>query len=517
MKIKLHFLALCFVLSFPIISYSQCPTTTITLSSQADVDAFTTNYPDCTELNIDTSLTISGDDIVDLSPLSVITTIQFLNISDNLLLTDLDGLDSLTSFTSISDPNGVGINNNASLEDISALSNLQDSNFFTQVSISNNSQLSSLNGLEGFSTVFAMNIQNNDSLINLSGLNNLANFDDFLVGGNDALQDLSGLSSMNSGNFWLVENQSLTSLFGFPNIQTTYFTMRIQNNVSLTDISALENFNFIVDPDVNNNAYSFRIIDNSNLNVCNNLTICNAISSCENPFIDDLCITIDNNAPGCNSISEVAFECNLIPSNDECENAINMELGEAIEAYNSLGTQSLQVPSCNDTNRIDVWFTFNSGNLGAVNIETDLDFNIQLWEGDCSNLTQVINACSENALLNIPVTINTDYYIQVWSDSETDRATGLFDILVQDATLSTSDFTNMDFSLYPNPTSNFLNLKSSSKIDSVKIYNLLGQQILNLRPKSLAKEIDMTEFISGIYLIFVEIEERSVVYRVIKE
>jgi len=74
-------------------SPADCPED-ITLSTQAEVDAFAATY-DCTELT--GMLTISGDDITNLQGLSAITSIGTLHISGNAALTNLDGLSNLTT------------------------------------------------------------------------------------------------------------------------------------------------------------------------------------------------------------------------------------------------------------------------------------------------------------------------------------------------------------------------------------------------------------------------------------
>ena len=59
------------------------------------------------------------------------------------------------------------------------------------------------------------------------------------------------------------------------------------------------------------------------------------------------------------------------------------------------------------------------------------------------------------------------------------------------------------FSIYPNPTSNKINLKSNDKIiESVRIFNLEGQSISNfLHVNNTRIQIDISDFPTGIYLI----------------
>ncbi|KIA88047.1 T9SS type A sorting domain-containing protein [Kaistella jeonii] len=72
-------------------------------------------------------------------------------------------------------------------------------------------------------------------------------------------------------------------------------------------------------------------------------------------------------------------------------------------------------------------------------------------------------------------------------------------------------------SLYPNPTKNILNIKANDRISSIKIYNLIGQQVLSMAPNTMYEEIDMSKFKLGIYIIMIEIGEQKTTYKIVKE
>src|SRR5690606_19456474 len=117
MKTSVYFLLLVPFLFLFSTGKGQCPPGGITFSSQAEIDAFATNYPNCTETGY---LSISGSTITDLSPLSNLTSIGgYLNIYNNSNLTNLDGLSNLTSIGGFLD-----IYNNSNLTNLDGLSNL---------------------------------------------------------------------------------------------------------------------------------------------------------------------------------------------------------------------------------------------------------------------------------------------------------------------------------------------------------------------------------------------------------
>ncbi|MFA7446596.1 MAG: T9SS type A sorting domain-containing protein, partial [Flavobacteriaceae bacterium] len=130
----------------------QCPTGYLSFYSQAEVNAFATNYPNCTEISGD--LYISGSTITDLSPLSNLTSIGgYLWIYNNSNLTNLDGLSNLTSVGA-----DLVILFNSSLTDISGLQNIDPASILSTnglgLYIVGNTSLSVCN-LENFCTYLA--------------------------------------------------------------------------------------------------------------------------------------------------------------------------------------------------------------------------------------------------------------------------------------------------------------------------------------------------------------------------
>ena len=71
----------------------SCPYN-LTLSTQAEIDQFQSNYPGCTTIN--GSLNISGTDITNLDGLSVLVSIEYdLDIESNSVLMNISGLSNI--------------------------------------------------------------------------------------------------------------------------------------------------------------------------------------------------------------------------------------------------------------------------------------------------------------------------------------------------------------------------------------------------------------------------------------
>jgi hypothetical protein len=218
--------------------------------TQADIDNFQANYPDCTELEGDVE--IGGSDITNLEGLSVLHSISGdLSLSPSLALTSLTGLEGLTT---------VG----------------------GSLRIPYLNSLISLTGLE--------------SLLSVGG--------DLEILGNDLLASMTGLEGLNTiggnlriGNHFSSDqgNYSLSSLTGLNNLVSIGGYLDISNNHALTSIMGLENLTSI--------GGDLWIIQNNSLSICESMGICNHFSNPEGM------INIYNNDSGCNSIIEVAVAC----------------------------------------------------------------------------------------------------------------------------------------------------------------------------------------------------------------
>ncbi|CAA9200924.1 T9SS type A sorting domain-containing protein [Flavobacterium collinsii] len=83
--------------------------------------------------------------------------------------------------------------------------------------------------------------------------------------------------------------------------------------------------------------------------------------------------------------------------------------------------------------------------------------------------------------------------------------------------LSTPTFDLSDLNVYPNPVKNILNLNYKDKIDNVKIFNLLGQEIINKNLNSNSDEIDMSQMLAGVYIAKITVDGDIKTLKIIKE
>ncbi|MEZ4931617.1 MAG: hypothetical protein R2788_05745 [Saprospiraceae bacterium] len=206
---KMRLVTLCLFLLSTLLIHAQCPSGPIELSTQQQVDNFSTNYPGCMELN--KSLFIHTSAVNNLNGLSQITSVGLefyvqntsitnfsgLNnltfigsetfIFNNQSLTSLQGLDNLAT-TSGSGTQTTSISNSPLLTDISSLSNLSD--IGAGLFILSNTGITDLTGLENIDNVWGLAINNNANLTSFNGLNSsLDNLSFLQIVGNQFLSD----------------------------------------------------------------------------------------------------------------------------------------------------------------------------------------------------------------------------------------------------------------------------------------------------------------------------------------
>src|SRR5690606_30417152 len=205
-------------------SAPQCPEGNIVFSSQAQIDNFILQYPNCTELPGQVRIA-GGHNITNLDGLQNIQVIH-----GGFLIWSNHGLTSLTSPSVELNLHTIG----------------------STITIYNNSNLTDIDELTSVTTLGGhLYVQHNHSLLNLDGFSNLVNFSSELrVENNSMLENIDGLS----------------------NVTQAVGSLTIHNNASLNDISGIGAINSNL---IFGNAGGFNtgvgvvITNNPSLSVCN--------------------------------------------------------------------------------------------------------------------------------------------------------------------------------------------------------------------------------------------------------
>ncbi|MBK7937964.1 MAG: hypothetical protein IPJ82_13125 [Lewinellaceae bacterium] len=197
-------------------SNAQCPTGPVLLTTQTQVNAFPTNFPGCTYLNV--RFEVAGSGITDLTP-----------------------LDQLTGSS-----NNFYINFNPDLTSLSGLENITE--VLGDLTIQANHALTNLQGLEGL--VIAdrlLKVENNNGLLSLDGLTAggiLTNVGSLVVIENDALTDMwTVFDNLETVDEYILFNKnfSLTSINTMNNLTSVGWYLSIEENTALTSLDAFNN------------------------------------------------------------------------------------------------------------------------------------------------------------------------------------------------------------------------------------------------------------------------------------
>jgi len=98
-----------------------------------------------------------------------------------------------------------------------------------------------------------------------------------------------------------------------------------------------------------------------------------------------------------------------------------------------------------------------------------------------------------------------DYYFNIDNFSITSTTLGLEDV----STVS-------NFTFFPNPVNNVLTIKAQASIDSITVYNMLGQAVVRSTPNTNDSTVDMSALQTGAYFVQVSINNTLKTVRVIK-
>lgn len=87
--------------------------------------------------------------------------------------------------------------------------------------------------------------------------------------------------------------------------------------------------------------------------------------------------------------------------------------------------------------------------------------------------------------------------------------------IIENLTVESSVFNQLNF--YPNPVENQLNLRAETPIENLKVYTILGQEVLQKSPNTLEAQLQTQNLPTGIYLIKVTLQGVQKSYKIIKK
>ena len=109
-----------------------------------------------------------------------------------------------------------------------------------------------------------------------------------------------------------------------------------------------------------------------------------------------------------------------------------------------------------------------------------------------------------------------DVYVQTNCDAgDTSAWAGPFSFTTA-STLEIDTESKSNFTFFPNPVNNVLTIKAQASIDSITVYNMLGQAVVRSTPNTNDSTVDMSALQTGAYFVQVSINNTLKTVRVIK-
>ena len=163
--------------------------------------------------------------------------------------------------------------------------------------------------------------------------------------------------------------------------------------------------------------------------------------------------------------------------------------------------------------------TSNKDGIGSK-IEISINGNKQYRYVNCGEGYLSQNSTKE--IFGLGTSTSVDYVKVEWLSGTTDRinnvsANQILKVVEGSGALSVDDNDLNSFEIYPNPIENSVNIDAQQRVSQVYIYDIIGQQVMQLKPNSLNVNIDTSSFSSGAYFIKVISSDASKTVRIIKK
>jgi hypothetical protein len=219
----------------------------------------------------------------------------------------------------------------------------------------------------------------------------------------------------------------------------------------------------------------------------------------------------------------------------------------AADGFLNVGTTGAVKVNLYSLNRIG-WLITPTIDMSAGNYRVSFDYGVTTWNGTTTNAmgsddrVQLLASqdggatwttiTTFDASSNVSNTLNT-FSLDLPSFTS---ATTLFALYATDGTvddtpdydffidnfaiqtsLGNSSFDITNFSYYPNPVKNTLNLSYNQEISNIEVFNFLGQKVISNVINANAAQIDMSNLSKGAYMVRVTSNNQVKTIKVIKE
>lgn len=234
------------------------------------------------------------------------------------------------------------------------------------------------------------------------------------------------------------------------------------------------------------------------------------------------------------------FESATVPALPSCTTQQNVGTGNLWTVQNNGGygftTNALRY-SWNSSSDANVWFYTNGINLvGGTTYKITYDYGgtgttfpekLKVSYGNSANAAamttlladhpNVVNDTPVSNLVNFTPATSGVYYFGFNAYSIADQFYLFVDNIVVDVALSNANFDNSNFIAYPNPVRDILNISYTTEISSVRVINMIGQEVISKNINATSTQVDMSALSAGAYIVNVTVGDSVKTLKVVKQ
>jgi hypothetical protein len=247
------------------------------------------------------------------------------------------------------------------------------------------------------------------------------------------------------------------------------------------------------------------------------------------PFTNPIWITINSTAvttpsnlaantyykvcvrPICPSGVVVVPNCAIFTTNDDfCAGRPFTDTGGTNNSYQDNESWVRTVVPIGANNKLRVVFS-------SIDIELDYDF-LRIYNGltaSSPNLTP--NGITGSTTPEPFQSTDTSGALTFKFESDGNTIGNGWNAIFNCTTLGTNDNAFIDYSYYPNPVKNEIDINSKSEIQSISVFTIDGKLIYSDNKKLLKTTISMQEFAKGTYIFRIEFENKPITFKVLKD
>ncbi len=157
--------------------------------------------------------------------------------------------------------------------------------------------------------------------------------------------------------------------------------------------------------------------------------------------------------------------------------------------------------------------------VGVGNSASGPFTNVFTWSGQLQSVeTEPWYQVGVDLSSYLGQTIYIEFAATGTGDFHSDMSIDLVEVSACDAVLDIAEEDILENLLvYPNPTSDILNIKSRESIDMISVYNLLGQEVLSTYPDKREATINISFLPTGMYLVKVKSGNKIATNKIVKQ